>query len=178
MGLCEGAITPGFMIITSMFYTREEQMRRTGYWFAFNGVAIIFLGFLSFGILHTTTSDFMPWQWLMIITGILTLITSVLFWFFFPDSPTTARFLDPQERVLAVQRIKSNQAGLENKHWKRDQFIEAFADPKTWVMALFTAIMNIMNSVCFAINYFNLHPVAVFLTGRDMPRYSSQISDK
>lgn len=27
-----GAITPGFMIVTSMFYTREEQTRRVGYW--------------------------------------------------------------------------------------------------------------------------------------------------
>ena len=121
---------------------------------AFNGVAIIFLGFLSFGILHTTTSDFMPWQWWVIWDPVFFSLTQNTGWwslreywpllpqscfgthddefeklislnepvrFFFPDSPTTARFLDPQERVLAVQRIKPNQAGLENKHWKRDQ---------------------------------------------------------
>lgn len=28
----EGAITPGFMIVTSMFYTRDEQTQRTGSW--------------------------------------------------------------------------------------------------------------------------------------------------
>lgn len=44
--------------------------------------------------------------------------------FFFPDSPTTALFLTPEERVLAVQRIKSNQAGTENKHWKREQCVD------------------------------------------------------
>ena len=27
-----GAILPGFMIVTSMFYTRAEQIKRTGYW--------------------------------------------------------------------------------------------------------------------------------------------------
>lgn len=32
LGICEGAITPGFMIVTSMFYTRAEQTRRVGYW--------------------------------------------------------------------------------------------------------------------------------------------------
>ena len=78
----------------------------------------------------------------MIITGLITLVTSVLFWyvscyfgselveqcwymyairFFFPDSPTTAYFLTLEERALAVQRIKSNQSGVENKHWKREQ---------------------------------------------------------
>ncbi len=74
----------------------------------------------------------------MIITGLITLVTAVLFWyifsllfqhdthaacarFFFPDSVTTAYFLTPEERVQAVQRIKVNQAGAENKHWKREQ---------------------------------------------------------
>lgn len=32
MGIAEGAITPGFMLLTSMFYTRAEQTRRVGYW--------------------------------------------------------------------------------------------------------------------------------------------------
>src|ERR1700761_9294382 len=36
--------------------------------------------------------------------------------FFFPDSPTTAYFLTVEERILAVERIKVNQAGTENKH--------------------------------------------------------------
>ena len=57
----------------------------------------------------------------MIITGVITLIVAVLFWFLFPDSPTNAWFLTPEERVLAVERIKVNQAGVENKHFKREQ---------------------------------------------------------
>ncbi|KII89198.1 hypothetical protein PLICRDRAFT_599098 [Plicaturopsis crispa FD-325 SS-3] len=147
LGICEGAITPGFMIVTSMFYTRAEQTRRVGYWFLMNGFAVIFLGFVSFGVLHTNTKNFMPWQWLMVITGIITLFTSVLFWFFFPDSPATAYFLTPEERVAAVLRIKVNQTGVENKHWKREQFIETFTDPKTYLLALFAAISNITNSL-------------------------------
>ena len=147
LGMCEGAITPGFMIVTSMFYTREEQTRRVGYWFTMNGVAIIFLGLVSFGLLHTHNPNFHPWQWLMIITGLITLVTSVIFWFFFPDSPTTAWFLTPEERVLAVQRIKVNQAGVENKHWKREQFIETLRDPKTWLLALLSGIANVFNSL-------------------------------
>jgi MFS family permease len=147
LGMCEGAITPGFILVTSMFYTRAEQNKRTGYWFLMNGVAVIFLGFVSFGVLHTKTHKFMPWQWLMIITGILTLIVSVLFWFLFPDSPTTAYFLTPEERADAVKRIKINQAGVENKHWKREQFMEAFKDPKVWIMFLFAGIGNVVNSL-------------------------------
>ena len=64
----------------------------------------------------------MNWIRLMIITGTITLVNAAAYWyasstfthsyneqlcrFFFPDSPTTAWFLTPEERVKAVQRIK------------------------------------------------------------------------
>ncbi|TFK54719.1 MFS general substrate transporter [Heliocybe sulcata] len=147
MGMAEGAITPGFMIVTSMFYTRKEQTQRTGYWFLMNGVAVIILGFIAFGVLHTKTHNFMPWQWLMIITGVITLVVAVLFWFFFPDSPATARFLSAEERVLAIERIKVNQAGVENKRFKKEQLIEAFKDPKTYLFFFFAGISQVINSL-------------------------------
>ncbi|KAJ7153330.1 MFS general substrate transporter [Mycena filopes] len=147
LGMCEGSITAGFMLVSSMFYTRKEQTVRVGYWFLMNGTAQIISGFISFGTLHIHTSRFEPWQWLFIITGILTLITSVSFWFFFPDSPTNAWFLTPQERAIAVMRLKENQTGVENKHFKKEQMIEALLDPKTWLFALFSALDNVPNSL-------------------------------
>ncbi|KAF4572524.1 hypothetical protein EYR36_007031 [Pleurotus pulmonarius] len=147
LGVCEGSITAGFMIVSSMFYTRTEQTLRVGYWFLMNGTAQIISGFISFGTLHIKTGGFAPWQWLMIITGILTLLTAVAFWLFFPDSPTNAWFLTPDERIKAVQRIKENQTGVENKHFKKEQMIEALLDPKTWLFALFAALDNIPNSL-------------------------------
>ncbi|CCM05278.1 uncharacterized protein FIBRA_07490 [Fibroporia radiculosa] len=147
LGMCEGSITAGFMIVTSMFYTRVEQTLRVGYWFLMNGTAQIIIGFISFGVLHASTSSFQPWQWLVIITGLLTLITAVAFWCMFPDSPTNAWFLTQEERVTAVQRISTNQTGVENKHFKKDQFYEALRDPKTWLFALFSALDNVPNSL-------------------------------
>ncbi|TRM58593.1 major facilitator superfamily domain-containing protein [Schizophyllum amplum] len=147
LGMCEGSITAGFMIVTSMFYTREEQTLRVGYWFLMNGTAQIISGFIAFGSLHIQTSGFASWQWLMIITGIITLITATAFWFFFPDSPTSAWFLTQEERANAVLRIRENQTGVENKQFKKEQMIEALLDPKTWLFALFSALNNIPNSL-------------------------------
>ncbi|EED79307.1 predicted protein [Postia placenta Mad-698-R] len=149
LGICEGAITPGFMIVTSMFYTRQEQTQRVGYWFLMNGAAIIMLGLIAYGTLHIHSSVLMPWQWLMIIFGIITFVVSILFWFFFPDSPATASFLTPEEKVIAIERIKVNQAGVENKHFERRvlRFVECFKDPKTWLFFFFAAISNVTNSL-------------------------------
>jgi len=147
LGMCEGSITAGFLIVSSMFYTRTEQTLRVGYWFLMNGTAQIISGFISFGSLHINTKAFEPWQWLMIITGALTLITSLAFGFLFPDSPTNAWFLTPAERAIAVRRLKENQTGVENKHFKMEQMIEALTDPKTWLFALFAALDNVPNSL-------------------------------
>lgn len=123
---------------------------------------------------------------LMIITGVVTLIVAlcflcvpeligfILFWtadyflicsFLFPDSPVNAWFLTPHERALAVLRIRENQTGVENKHFKKEQcvldqireympwlirtfrMIEALLDPKTWMFALFSALDNVPNSL-------------------------------
>ncbi|KAJ3820730.1 MFS general substrate transporter [Lentinula raphanica] len=147
LGICEGSITAGFMIVSSMFYTRKEQTLRVGYWFLMNGTAQIILAFVAYGSLHITKSKLEPWQWLMLITGLLTFVLAVCFWFFFPDSPTNAWFLTPKERALAVQRIKSNQTGVENKHFKKEQMIEAFLEPKTWLFFIFSIVDNIPNSL-------------------------------
>lgn len=132
-----------------------------------NGVAIIFLGLVAYGTLHIKHGALAPWQWcvtssllallctyalvgrLMIITGLITFITAILFWFFFPDSPATASFLTQEEKVVAIERIKVNQAGVENKHLKRDQIVEVFRDPKTYLFFFFAAISNVTNSVCY-----------------------------
>ncbi|KAG1741544.1 MFS general substrate transporter [Suillus paluster] len=165
LGACEGSVTAGFLIVSSMFYTRTEQTLRVGYWFLMIGTGQIISGFISFGTLHMNTKGFEPWQWsdiylcysifsidrrLMIITGVMTLIIAVSFWLFFPDSPTNAWFLTPNERVKAVQRIKAlqeNQTGVENKHFKTEQMVEALTDPKTWLFALFSALINVVNSL-------------------------------
>lgn len=83
----------------------------------------------------------------MIITGLITAVTAVLYWFLFPDSPTNAWFLTPEERAKAVLRIKENQTGVENKTFKKEQMIEALRDPKTWLFALFIVLGNVPNSL-------------------------------
>ena len=83
----------------------------------------------------------------MIITGLITAVTAVLYWFLFPDSPTNAWFLTPEERMKAVVRIKENQTGVENKTFKKEQMIEALKDPKTWLFALFAVLAEIPNSL-------------------------------
>lgn len=115
LGVCEGSITAGFLIITTMFYTHAEGIRRVGYWLLMNSTAQIFSGFVSFGTWHLKSETLEPWQLFMIICGLVTFIVDICFWLFIPDSPMKTRFLTNEERILAIERLKNQSTGVENK---------------------------------------------------------------
>jgi hypothetical protein len=50
-----------------------------------------------------------------------------------PDSPVTAKGLSTREKRIAVERLRSNQTGVENKHLKPYQVKEAFMDYKLYL---------------------------------------------
>lgn len=51
-GAAEACSDPGFMLITSMWYTRREQPVRIGLWYTANGFGIALGGLLGYGIGH------------------------------------------------------------------------------------------------------------------------------
>ena len=124
LGMSEGCITPGIMLISQMFYTRVEMAERMGWVFSCNGVAQIVAGFISYGAAWapaktpTNGVKIAQWQIYMVVISGLTLVACFLFAGLFPDSPTKARFLTEEEKVIVVKRMRSNQAGVETKVFK------------------------------------------------------------
>ncbi|TDL18719.1 MFS general substrate transporter [Rickenella mellea] len=148
LGATEGSMMAGLMLVTSMYYTRTEIGERLGWTFQCFGFATIISGFLSFAVFHASPKAHPnQWQWLMIVITIMTFIVFVLFLFFFPDNPTTARFLTEEEKVKVVKRVQGNQNGIETKVWKKEQFMEALTDVKTWLFFFFATIANLQNGL-------------------------------
>lgn len=138
---------PGFALFTSQWYTKQEQAARIGIWFSFNGFAQIFGGLVAYGIARgsnlTATSystAIAPWKIIFLFIGLLTVVIGVIFYFAMPDSPLTAWFLSKSERLLAIERIRKNEQGIGNKHWKRYQFVEAITDPLAWMFAFYALV--------------------------------------
>ena len=132
LGVFEASITPGFALFTSQWYKKHEQGARTGLWFSFNGWAQIVGGTIAYGISKGTQSGqsaLAGWRIMFLWTGLTTSAFGVLLFFFMPDNPLKARFLSPKERILVIERIRGNQQGIGNRHFKKYQFIEALKDP-------------------------------------------------
>ncbi|BGP48685.1 hypothetical protein JCM10450v2_004561 [Rhodotorula kratochvilovae] len=148
LGLLEACVSPAFALITSQWYLKREQGARTGFWFSCNSVANFLGAFLSWGFAkHDAAGDFAlaGWKVMFLFLGGVTITMGIVLMIFLPDSPLSARFLSEQERLLAVERIRSNNTGIGAKAHKWYQVREAFLDPLTWLYCLFAVALNIFN---------------------------------
>ncbi|GES66199.1 MFS allantoate transporter [Aspergillus terreus] len=156
LGVFEASVTPGFALLTSQWYTKEEQGSRVNIWFSFNGWGQILGGFVAYGIAVGTAkhgSSIEPWKIVFLITGLLTVVLGLVFLWVVPDSQLNARWLKKEDRILAVARVRANQQGIGNKHFKLYQVKEALVDPMTWAFFFYALIADIPNGGIT--NFFN-----------------------
>ena len=114
LGLLESAVTPGFVLFTSQWYTKKEQGTRTAIWFSFNGFANVVGGLVAYGVAKGTNGHNLAlsgWKIIFLVWGLATVVVGFAFFLTMPDSPLNARFLNSTERRLAVERIRQNQQG-------------------------------------------------------------------
>ncbi|KAJ5527882.1 hypothetical protein N7513_012041 [Penicillium frequentans] len=148
LGVFEAAVTPGFALLTSQWYTKQEQGSRVNIWFSFNGVGQILGGFIAYGVAVGTAkhgSAIEPWKIIFLVTGLLTIALGLVFLWIVPDNQLNARWLKREDRILAVARVQSNQQGIGNKHFKMYQVKEALMDPMTWAFFFYALIADIPN---------------------------------
>lgn len=135
---------PAFMLITSMWYTRRQQPIRIGLWYTANGFGIAIGGLLGYGI-GQIKGALASWKYEFLIIGALCAFWGILITIFLPDSPVTAKLLSPREKWVAIERLRDNQTGVENKHLKWAQVWEALLDWKVWAFLLLGLSGNIPN---------------------------------
>lgn len=148
LGVMESAVTPGFALLTSQWYTKEEQGYRVNIWFSFNGWGQVLGGVIAYGIAkgsdeHGTTIA--PWKIVFLWAGLFTIALGCIFFWVIPDNQLNARWLTKEERILAVARVKNNQQGIGNKHFKLYQLKEALLDPIPWAFFFYALIADIPN---------------------------------
>jgi MFS transporter, ACS family, allantoate permease len=88
------------------------------------------------------------WQLLFLVIGLFTAAMGVVFLYWMPDNQLNARFLTKEERIMAVERIRINQQGVGNKHFKWYQLREALTDPMVWAFVFYALVADIPNGWC------------------------------
>jgi MFS family permease len=131
LGAMEGAVSPAFVLITSFWYKKREHAIRTAIWVSCNLWAQILGALIMYG-LGTTNTAIASWRLLFLTFGAATALVGIAFFFLFPTSPATARFLNEAERKVAVDRLAAEKTTADHSKFEMQQIKETLLDPKYW----------------------------------------------
>lgn len=135
LGILESAVTPAFILLTSQWYKREEQLLRTSIWSASAGLGAILGALIAYGLAIRDPSSLpmVSWRLLYVILGVITIGLGLVFLIHVPDAPSFAWFLSEQDKILTAERIRSNKQGFGSRKFKMYQLKEVFQDVRTYL---------------------------------------------
>lgn len=145
LGCFESAVAPALILITTMWYKRAEQPPRMGLWYVGTGTGSVIGALASYGFQHYNSTSFTSWQIMFLVFGLITVAVGVLVMVVVPDNPMKCKFLTHDEKIWAIERLRENKTGIENKHFKAYQALECIRDPQTWLISLITISSNVPN---------------------------------
>ena len=112
LGIFEAGMLPGIAYYMSRWYRASELAFRLALYIVMAPLAGAFGGLLASAILKLPNfGRFHSWQMIFVIEGIITCILALIAFFTVTDRPATARWLTPEERDLAIARVKSERVG-------------------------------------------------------------------
>ncbi len=146
LGVFESGMMPCLSYYLSRWYRRSELTFRLSLFVVMAPLAGAFGGLLASAILQLPHfGSLHEWRMLFAIEGIMTLGAGVLALLLLTDSPETARWLTPEERELAIARVKSERVA-------QTAVVDAFDRRKLWLglwnpVVLSTALVFFFNNI-------------------------------
>ncbi|KAJ7507833.1 major facilitator superfamily domain-containing protein, partial [Mycena galericulata] len=137
LGVCEGAVTPGFLMMSACWYKRSEMTTKTLAWMAMNTVFSSFFGLVIYALAkHAQDSGGMAaWRVINLHGFVLVL---------FLGTPMEVRWLSAEQKQAVQARIALNGNGDgAQREWKWSQVKECFRDPQIWLFIVFNIIATI-----------------------------------
>ncbi|KAF2021719.1 MFS general substrate transporter [Aaosphaeria arxii CBS 175.79] len=144
LGFFESCVQPAMMLITSMWYTRDEQSLLNSLWYCMSGFQLMIGGLLAFGVSHFTDGPIKNWQLLFLVLGLATCLWSFGIAYILPDSPMSAKCFTEEEKRLMVERVRQNETGIQNREYKKYQIVETLKDPFVWCCVMLILVANLV----------------------------------
>ncbi|TKX18143.1 MFS transporter-like protein 126 [Elsinoe australis] len=137
LGSFEAICQPAFVVLSGMWYKRSEQADAVTYWYMMNGGQQIVGGLLAYCFtLIPKGRALTAWQVIFMAYGLFSMIWGGFVIYWMPDSPMRAKCFSEEDKALMVERVRSNQTGLQNRKFRPEQIKEALLDPQCWCYGL------------------------------------------
>ncbi|KAE8418412.1 major facilitator superfamily domain-containing protein [Aspergillus pseudocaelatus] len=131
LGVLESGISPMVVGI--------RRMNKLFVWDNCTGYVSIFSPLVNYGLGHIKGS-LSSWKYMYLFAGALTISWGIILNFVLPPDPVSARGFTERERYISVARLRTNNSGVRNTHFKMGQVVELLLDLKFWLL-FFTAFL-------------------------------------
>ncbi|TKX26024.1 MFS transporter-like protein 28 [Elsinoe australis] len=133
LGLDEGGMLGGMIIYLAMFYRRHQLLYRITLFYCAAPLSGAFGGLLATGLAEIRTAKYDGWPFIFFVEGAITVLAGVAAGCFLPHTPSESKFLDQEEKLAAVARMKLDSHGSDSAdevkheefswHWVRRAFL-------------------------------------------------------
>jgi len=152
LGTFEAGMMPGIAYYLSRWYQRAELTFRLSLYVMTAPLAGAFGGLLAGGILRLpAVGSLTSWRMIFALEGILTIGVSAIALVLLTDRPETAIWLEPEEKALAIARVRSERVvGTEVvDKMGRKKFLKGVLNPVTLAVG-FTFLLDAVTVQTFA----------------------------
>jgi len=147
LGAFEAMVIPLFSVITIAFYRRSEQAFRVACWYSCYGLSTVISAPLVYGFGAIKSDTLYRYQIVYLFFGLVTIVIGIATYWWAHDSPGEARYLSPEDRLKAVDRLKANQQGVISHEFKFKQVLSAWGELKYWLFMIMVVAVNAGASV-------------------------------
>ena len=78
---------------------------------------------------------------MFVVLGCVTVVLGFTAFFLIPDSPSTAKFLTEEEKVMITQHVAQETTGAVGSGFKSRQLVDALTDPQLLLLCLMTILV-------------------------------------
>ena len=111
---------------------------------SWSGYVSIFAPLINYGLGHINGA-LSPWRYMYLVAGSITIIWAFVILFYMPPDPIRMKGLTDRERYIAVARMRVNNAGVRNTHFKKQQAFEVLKDIRFWIVFSMAFLIMIAN---------------------------------
>jgi MFS family permease len=147
LGIFEATIGPSLLLISSQWYTKSEQAPRFSFWYLGLGLGQIIGGVVSYAFQHVHKgAELSGWRTMFVVLGVVTVVVGLCTFFFLPDTPMEAKWLNEDEKVALLKHVSVNQTGIQNRKFRPAEILEALLDPQIYLLVLAVVLVSLISA--------------------------------
>jgi MFS family permease len=164
LGIAEAGFFPGAVYFLSRWFPDARRAGVMGIFYFGAPLSFVFGGPLSGLLLDADgVGGLHGWQWMFLVEGLLASLVGLIVLFKLPDSPYTARWLDPDEREALTAAIAEEDRQKQARHGV-SSVLQGLLN---WRIVYLAAIYFLIQAAVYGVVYY-LPPQVGHLLGRNV----------